>query len=47
MTKEEIIKEVSEFIEEAPENVGRVQVILLGDGGWIEAENWDITEEDE
>lgn len=47
MTKEKIIEEVTEFIENAPKNAGRVQAVLLGDGGWIEAKNWDITEEEE
>ena len=47
MTKDEIIQEITQFVEQAPKNVGRIQTILLGGGGWIEAESWDITDEEE
>ena len=45
MTKEEIIAAITEKINNAPENVGRIQIIFLGDGGWIEATNYDLAEE--
>lgn len=47
MTKTEIIEKVTEQIENAPKEAGRIQLIFLGGGGWIEATNYDITEEEE
>ena len=45
MTKEEIIEEVTTYIEEAPRETGKIQVILLGNGGWITCNSWDVEEE--
>lgn len=45
MTKEQIIEKVTEIINNAPEECGRVQIILLGGGGWIEATTYDLEEE--
>ena len=44
-TKQEIAEEAKEMIENASEEVGRVQVILLGGGGWIDTKTWDVEEE--
>ena len=46
MNREQIIEKVAEFITNAPKNAKRFQIISLGDGGWIEAETYDQTEED-
>ena len=45
MTKEQIIEKVTEVIQNAPKEAGRVQIILLGGGGWIEANTYDMEEE--
>lgn len=45
MTKEEIINEITEYVENAPKETQRIQVILLGQGGWITCNSWDIEEE--
>ena len=44
MTKEEIIQKITEYIQNAPSNVGKIQVILLGDGGWITCNSWEVEE---
>ena len=46
MSKQEAAEAAKAYILDAPEEAQRVQVILLGGGGWIEAQSWDI-EEDE
>lgn len=45
MTKEDIIKDVTNEITEAPENAKKIQIIFLGEGGWIEAKSWTVDDE--
>lgn len=44
MTKQEVAEKAKEFIEKSPENVQKVQVIVLGGGGWIDTNSWEIEE---
>ena len=42
---QEVAEAIKEYVLDAPEEAQRVQVILLGGGGWILAQNWDIEED--
>lgn len=47
MSKEEVAERAKEYIENAPENTQKIQVIFLGDGGWIGTQSWWVEEEEE
>lgn len=44
MTKEEIINEITEYIKNAPDEAKKIQVILLGNGGWLTTNSWTVEE---
>lgn len=45
VTKEEAIEEITEYVTNAPENTGKIQVIILGDGGWLTTKSWKLEED--
>ena len=45
MSKDQVIEQVTEYLENMPDNTGLVQVVLLGDGGYIDAQHWDVEKE--
>ena len=46
MTKEQAMEEINEYIKNAPKETGKIQVILLGNGGWLTTNSWVLEEED-
>ena len=45
--KKEVIAAITDIVNTAPEETQRVQLILLGHGGWISTSTWNLVEEDE
>ena len=45
MTKTEAAEKAKEFIEQSSDEVQKVQVIVLGGGGWIDTNSWEIDNE--
>ena len=47
MTKQEIIEQITEYVNDAPKNTAKIQVILLGGGGWITCNSYELEEDDQ